>query len=1109
MIPIPQELLEQVEKGNVLLFVGERIARAPQGQAVIDRLTAQLAQRAGLAEPHTFPEAAQAYQDEKGRQALVQLVRDEMETLGDDPQAAHHLIAGLAACDVLATTCLDRRLERAFEEADRPLDVIVGDVDVAYEDERKAQLYKLRGTLDRPESLVLTEDDYEDFFEDQASISVVLQGYLARKAILFVGYDLADHNFKRLYRKVTAPLDDHARRAYAFGETPPPKVCRWCQRHGVEVIEADATAFLEALTESLAARARPPEPVPPPVVEQPAGPLPQRPYKLLDYYEAKDAAIFFGRAQETGHLVSLIHAHRLALLYGASGTGKTSLLLAGAVPRLERAEPAYETVYVRALEDPAQVIRRALRRRLPEADLPQAGSLVDFLDAATRALGCTLVIILDQFEEFFIRLSPEFRQAFIAELGAVYDAHDLAVKVVLSLREDWLASVGEIEKRIPEVFRTRLRLLPLSRDQARQAVTAPVERLGVGYEPALVEHLLDDLVGAEGGTVMPPQLQLVCSALYDRLGPDERQITLAAYEDLGEAQGILQQYLDDELARLGSDERVLARDALGELVTSQGTKAVKAGAELALALGAEPGELEPVLDKLVRARLLRPVERAEGAERAYELAHEYLIAEIALSPEAVARKEAEELLRQGVDNRQRFGALLPAETFALIDAQRERLRLDPAAQALMLRSALRHGRSVGAWLEQMDDQEQALELAQVALLDSEGKLARWDLRESAGQVEANRLRALVERLAAVKGAERGQAAESLWALRPHLPRGLRWRLALGRSPRLVRRAALPVIGALIVAVIFALVSWGPRWWTSKPKIEWVEVPAGEFIMGSSDVEIDALLAECESCERDKYADEQPQHRVALDAYRIGKYEVTNAQYKQCVKAQACEKPENPTYYDNPDYADHPVVYVSWYDAEAFCEWVGSRLPTEAEWEYAARGSEGLIYPWGNEFDCVKGNFDDETEMNKRVLPDNEGCDGFTRTAPVSSFESSASWCGVEDMSGNVWEWINDWYDDDYYSVSSNKNPYGPKSGIKKVVRGGSFDVSNKFAVRAVHREPDSPVNKYGSVGFRCASTVSSHSSQNDDAETDEPDNFRDIRPSDGCDDPNDPDCDYG
>ena len=1049
MIPIPEELLEQFERGNALLFIGERINHDTDGQALIDRLAAQLATRCDLSDETTlsFPEAAQAYEDEKGLQALVQFLRDQLEELGDRPQQAHRLIAGLTDCDVLATTCLDRRLERAFENVGRPLDVIVGNVDVPFEDERNVQLYKLRGSVERVESLVLTEDDYEVFFEDQASMSVVLQGYLARKTILFVGYDLADPHFKRLYRKVTAPLDDYARRAYAFGEALPARVCRWCERHGVEVVEADATAFLEALTGQLAARARPAPAVPPrPVpVEEPAAPLPERPYKLLDYYEARDASLFFGRQEETQHLTSLIHAHRLVLLYGGSGTGKTSLLLAGAAPRLERAEPPYEMVYVRALEDPALVVRRAVRRRLPEADLPTDGSLVDFLDVATRALGRTLVIVLDQFEEFFIRLSPEFRAAFIAELGTLYDARDVGVKVVLSLREDWLASVGEIEERIPEVFRTRLRLLPLTRDQARQAITAPVERMGVGYEPALVDKLLDDLMtGSEGATVMPPQLQLVCSALYDGLGPDERLIPLAAYERLGGARGVLQKYLDNELARLGSDEQALARSALEELVTSERTKAVKTGDELALALGAGLAELVPVLEKLVRARLLRPVEQAEAVARAYELAHEYLIAKIALSPEAVARKEAEELLRQGVDNRQRFGSLLSIETFELIDAQRDRLRLDAEAQALMLQSGLRHGVSVGHWLARMEDEEKALALAGEALLTPEGERARESMGAEAGDLAPDRLRVLIAWLAETwreaKGTARACASDALWALRPHLPRGLRLRLALHRSPRLLRRVALPLAGTLVGALIIALIVWGPRWLTSKPDVEWVDVDAGEFLMGS-DPAVDP----------DAYEEEMPQHPVYVDGFRIGKYEITNAQYAQCVRATVCEKPADLAFYSDPNYADHPVVYVSWYDAQTFCEWIGGRLPTEAEWEKAARGMDGRVYPWGDDSPTSElGNFGHN----------------IGDTTPVGRYSPQGdSPYGCADMAGNVWEWVADWYGD--YSSEAQTNPTGPETGYYKVLRGGGWGFFWSY-VRVAYRRDFNPDLRYYYVGFRCA-----------------------------------------
>jgi Cdc6-like AAA superfamily ATPase len=691
MIPIPEELLEQLERGNVLLFVGERIVHDAEGRAVIDRLAAQMAARSGLTADGewSFPEAAQAYQDEEGRQALMQFLCDELEVLGDEPQPIHGLITELADCKVLATTCLDRRLERALQNRGCPVSVVIRNEDVPFADERGVQVYKLRGSVEQPVSMVLTTDQYEAFERQMTTslVLLVLQGYLARKTILFLGYDLSDPHFRRLYRKAIDPLDTYARRAYAlFANSPSSSVSRWCKRRDIQVIEADTTDFLEGLLAQIEARPH----SAPAAAPQPAAPLPDCPYKFLDYYEARDAAIFFGREGETLKSTSLIHAHRLVLLYGASGTGKTSLLLAGAVPRLEQAEPPYETIYVRALEDPAQAIHRAVRRKLPEACLPGEGPLLELLDAATRALGRTLVLVLDQFEEFFIRLSPEFRAAFIAELGALYDAPDVPVKVVLSLREDWLAAVNEIEERIPEVFRTRMRLLPRTRAQAQEAITAPVERLGASYEPDLVRQLLDDLA-TDGEAVMPPQLQLVCSALYDGLGPDERRITMAAYQKLEGARGVLQQYLDDELGRLGRDEGALARATLEELVTSQGTKAVKSSEELALALRAEQSMLQPVLEKLVRTRLVRVVEPGDGGT-AYELAHEYLIAEIALSPEAVARKEAEELLRQGVNNWQRFQTLLSEDVLALIDAQKDRLRPSAQEQELLQLSAAYHAK---------------------------------------------------------------------------------------------------------------------------------------------------------------------------------------------------------------------------------------------------------------------------------------------------------------------------------------------------------------------------------------------------------------------------------
>ena len=216
--------------------------------------------------------------------------------------------------------------------------------------------------------------------------------------------------------------------------------------------------------------------------------------------------------------------------------------------------------------------------------LPESGSLIRFLDAALGSIAKPLVIILDQFEEFFITLSPKLRAAFIDELAALNDARDIQVKVVLSLREEWLAWLSEIEERVPEVFSVKMRLLPLSRDQAYLAITTPAKRLGIQYELNLVDLLLNDLSESAGteATVMPPQLQLVCDALYDALRPAQQLITKEAYEDLEGVEGVLRTYLQDVLRdHFSSEDRALARQVLEELVTSLGTKSVRTSAELA------------------------------------------------------------------------------------------------------------------------------------------------------------------------------------------------------------------------------------------------------------------------------------------------------------------------------------------------------------------------------------------------------------------------------------------------------------------------------------------------------------------------------------------------
>jgi formylglycine-generating enzyme required for sulfatase activity len=240
-------------------------------------------------------------------------------------------------------------------------------------------------------------------------------------------------------------------------------------------------------------------------------------------------------------------------------------------------------------------------------------------------------------------------------------------------------------------------------------------------------------------------------------------------------------------------------------------------------------------------------------------------------------------------------------------------------------------------------------------------------------------------------------------------------------------------------------------------VEMVLIPAGKFRMGSDEGE----------------ADEQPAHVVDLDAYYIDKYEVTNAHYKNCVLEGYCQPPQNTisytrsSYYENSEFNQYPVIYVDWFMANTFCEWRAARLPTEAEWEKAARDGDGRIYPWGNNFDCTNGNFDDETKYDPDVVSGGENCDGYPDTAPVGSYTLNESPYGVYDMAGNVWEWVSDWYSESYYSLLVDKNPKGPNSGEYRGTRGGSW-LSNEIFSRSLNRGKYEPLNADFYIGFRCA-----------------------------------------
>lgn len=278
--------------------------------------------------------------------------------------------------------------------------------------------------------------------------------------------------------------------------------------------------------------------------------------------------------------------------------------------------------------------------------------------------------------------------------------------------------------------------------------------------------------------------------------------------------------------------------------------------------------------------------------------------------------------------------------------------------------------------------------------------------------------------------------------------------------------------------------------TGKDGAEMLLVPAGEFSMGSAEDEMLHLLDDWPMAKRESLEREVPRHRVYLDAFYIDKYEVTKARFQQFVQATnhrtqaerdgwgwvytgqkdeqmtgaSWRTPRGPGQ-ESAGQEQHPVVQVSWEDAKAYCTWAGKRLPTEAEWEKAARGAEGRIYPWGNQFDGTLLNAcDTHCEYEGK---DDAVDDGYRYTAPVGSYEGGKSPYGVYDMAGNVWEWVADWFDKDYYKHSPARNPRGPNAGDQAVLRGGGW-YGNALRVRASFRSKFAPETRHDNIGFRCA-----------------------------------------
>jgi hypothetical protein len=417
------------------------------------------------------------------------------------------------------------------------------------------------------------------------------------------------------------------------------------------------------------------------------------PYKGLLEYRLSDAELFFGRESAIRELLQNLGRGPLTVLHSESGAGKTSLLQAGLSPRL--IANGHLPIYLRPYNlNPALALKRAFLSDLPPRPdrfskpvRSEQESMRDFLRKVCEVLGpqTTLYVFIDQFEEFFTRLEDAERGGFVNELAECLEDDGLNVRWVLALRSEYFGNLANFRPRIRNPFENDYRLNRLTRAEAQEVIAKPAEKQDFKFETGLIEALLDDLGKNE---IAPPQIQLVCLALFEELESGQTLITRTLYEREGGAAGILRGHLERVLSRdLRPEQRTPARRLLEALVTSEQRRIVRSRNELVAELtarGVVPETLDVILSQLIDSRLLKADETESGL--AYELVHDYLLGEIKLDPELQARKAAQELLEQETQTYRRFKTLITAERLAILEPYIADLQLTPDAEQLLAES---------------------------------------------------------------------------------------------------------------------------------------------------------------------------------------------------------------------------------------------------------------------------------------------------------------------------------------------------------------------------------------------------------------------------------------
>ncbi|MBI4447318.1 MAG: SIR2 family protein [Acidobacteria bacterium] len=646
---------------------------------------------------------------------------------GVQPTPHHRLLVQLPF-QALVTTNYDTLLEHAYtdESGDAGLPPVYTQNNVAQLAQLVSQkrffILKLHGHINDIETIILTARDYQTLLHRTPAYRSALSTLIATKTLLFVGYGMRDPDLTLILSENQSVFQGYGRRHYAIMADARNVITRSLKdRFNISVLSYDSAdnhaalqPFLVSLKKSIGSRSCAAVSQSRRLSDQP---LPRFPYKFLDHYEIQDRDLFFGREDEGAALLELIPAHRLVVLFGRSGVGKTSFLKGSLLPSF--ADRGYACAYCQLTTPTLETVLDELRDSLDitgEVPADNSANAARTIVNHLRRLGKPGLIVLDQCEQLF--LNQATKEADVGEfIAALIGSSRIECHVILAIREEYFAGLNNLSVQIPEVFQNRFHLTLLSLDGARRAIVNPAQRVGVSCEPTYVEAVLSDI--GQQGVVEPAQLQIICTAMYRAMSPEQRVMTLDLYRNLGGAQTLLADYIGHVLGSFRETDREIARSILKCLVgAGEERRRLTRESVMLECSGRYPeGSVKAVLETLVYQRLLRVSSEREGA--LYELPHDYMLPYVDrwISDEERGVKRIREVLQHERSICAHLNTLIPLETARFMHLYSEKAEFNSSDMELIERS-IKAGE-----VEQEERRQLETQLRQSQKMEAVGRLA--------------------------------------------------------------------------------------------------------------------------------------------------------------------------------------------------------------------------------------------------------------------------------------------------------------------------------------------------------------------------------------------------